>query len=222
MDMNYQHRWLNGDDVVWAPGKAVCVGRNYLDHIRELGNAVPTRPVIFMKPNTAFSSLEAGVVLPQGLGSCHHEVELTLLIGDRLRAANPEDALAAVAGYGIGLDLTLRELQDELKAKGQPWELAKAFDGSAPLSPFIPAAGFDDPANVMLRLTVNGEVRQEASTALMMTRIPELLAFISSHFTLLPGDVVFTGTPAGVAALGSGDALILDLAQRFRFQAKVL
>lgn len=220
--MTYVHRWLSGDAVAHAPGKAVCVGRNYLDHIKELGNVVPARPILFLKPSTAFAPLSPGFAIPVGQGGCHHETELTVLIGQRLCKSDRGAVAQAIAGYGIGLDLTLRELQDELKAKGQPWELAKAFDGAAPLSPFVPAAEFPEPQACRLELLVNGERRQDASTALMITPILDLLVFISQHFTLLPGDVVYTGTPAGVAPLACGDRLELRLAERWRFETTVL
>lgn len=220
--MSYLHRWQSGAAVGLPVGKAVCIGRNYLEHVKELGNVVPTRPIIFMKPAAAFATLSEGIALPEDVGACHHEVELTVLVGQTLVKADRETARHAIAGYGIGLDLTLRELQDELKTKGQPWELAKAFDGSAPLSPFIPAADLASPQDCRIALTVNGETRQDATTALMMTPILDQLVFISRHFTLMPGDVLFTGTPAGVAVLASGDVLELNLADRWTFSSRVL
>jgi len=208
----YQHRYLDGSPLNLPVGKVVCIGRNYLDHIRELNNAIPETPILFMKPATALSLLDEPIQLPQGRGECHHEVELAVLVGQELRNADAATARQAVAGYGIALDLTLRDLQNELKKKGHPWETAKAFDGSCPLSPFLKPEALPEPQATDLSLQVNGAVRQRGNTRLMMVGIFELMAYISTHFTLQPGDVALTGTPAGVAPLASGDTLVLSLA----------
>lgn len=218
--MAYQHRYLDGSPLDLPVGKVVCIGRNYLEHIRELNNAVPETPILFMKPATALLDLDEPIRLPVGRGECHHEVELAVLIGRELRDADPETARPAVAGYGIALDLTLRDLQNELKKKGHPWEVAKAFDGSCPLSPFLKPEALADPQATDLALRVNGELRQQGNTRQMMIGIFELLAYISTHFTLQPGDVVLTGTPAGVGPLQPGDRLILNLAGQ-EFAARV-
>jgi 2-keto-4-pentenoate hydratase/2-oxohepta-3-ene-1,7-dioic acid hydratase in catechol pathway len=128
----YQHRYLDGSPLTLPVGKVVCIGRNYLDHIRELNNVLPETPILFMKPATALVSLDEPIRLPAGRGECHHEVELAVLVGRELRNADAETARAAVAGYGIALDLTLRDLQNQLKKNGHPWETAKAFDGACP------------------------------------------------------------------------------------------
>jgi 2-keto-4-pentenoate hydratase/2-oxohepta-3-ene-1,7-dioic acid hydratase in catechol pathway len=201
-------------------GKVVCVGRNYLEHIRELNNTVPEAPILFIKPTTALVRLDQPIQLPQGRGECQHEVELAVLVGRELRQADAETVRRAVAGYGIALDLTLRDLQNELKNKGHPWEIAKAFDGSCPMSPFLPPEALPDPQAAELALRVNGELRQQGNTRLMMIGIFELMAYISTHFTLQPGDIVLTGTPAGVGSLRSGDALVLRLAGH-EFSAQV-
>lgn len=216
----YQHRYLDGSPLDLPVGKIVCIGRNYLDHIRELNNAVPETPILFMKPATALSPLGEPIRLPKGRGECHHEVELAVLVGRELRNVDAAMAPQAVAGYGIALDLTLRDLQNELKKKGYPWETAKAFDGSCPLSPFLKPDALPEPQATGLSLQVNGTVRQHGNTRLMMVGIFELMAYISTHFTLQPGDVVLTGTPAGVAPLAPGDTLILSLADH-DFTARV-
>lgn len=205
--MAYQHHWMDGTPIALPVGKAVCVGRNYAAHARELGNAVPTEPLLFMKPATSFCRLEEPLSLPKEQGCVHHEVEMVVLIGKPLRHADEETVRFAIEGYGIGLDLTLREVQARLKESGQPWELAKAFDGAAPLSGFIDARGVSVKQQLKLSLSVNGTVRQAGHTGLMLWPTFELIAHISRHFTLLPGDVVFTGTPAGVGPLHSGDTL---------------
>jgi 2-keto-4-pentenoate hydratase/2-oxohepta-3-ene-1,7-dioic acid hydratase in catechol pathway len=216
----YQHRYLDGSPLDLPAGKVVCIGRNYLEHIHELNNAVPETPILFMKPATALAGLAEPIRLPVGRGECHHEVELAVLLGRELRNADAETARRAVAGYGIALDLTLRDAQNELKKKGHPWEIAKAFDGSCPLSPFLKPGALPEPQATELELRVNGEPRQRSNTRQMMVGIFELMAHISTHFTLQPGDVVLTGTPAGVGPLRSGDELILILAGH-EFAARV-
>lgn len=208
--MKYAHSFLDGAPCELRLGKVVCVGRNYAAHARELGNAVPETPILFLKPATAVVPLVEGVAIPAGRGECHHETEITLLIGRTLRNAGVADCHAAIAGVGLGLDLTLRDLQNELKKKGHPWEVAKAFDGAAPLSGFLRPEGFNL-EDIRFSLAVNGEVRQRGHSADMITPILPLLAYISTIFTLEPGDVVMTGTPEGVAALRSGDALVLEM-----------
>ncbi|MBL8251891.1 MAG: fumarylacetoacetate hydrolase family protein [Candidatus Competibacter sp.] len=218
--MAYQHRYLDGSPLALPAGKIVCIGRNYLDHIRELNNAPPETPILFIKPSTSLRALDEPIRLPIGRGSCHHEVELAVLVGQALRDADAATARQRVAGYGVALDLTLRDLQAELKQKGYPWETAKAFDGSCPQSPFLKPDDLADPQAVDLTLQINGEFRQKGHTAQMMIGIFDLMAHISTHFTLLPGDVVLTGTPAGVGPLRSGDRLVLGLAGR-EFAARV-
>jgi 2-keto-4-pentenoate hydratase/2-oxohepta-3-ene-1,7-dioic acid hydratase in catechol pathway len=218
--VTYQHQDREGRLLDLPVGKVVCVGRNYLEHIHELHNAIPETPILFMKPATALVGLEQPIRLPTGRGECHHEIELAVLVGRELREADAATAQRAVAGYGVALDLTLRDLQNELKKKGHPWEIAKAFDGSCPMSPFLPPEALPDPQAAELALRVNGELRQQGNTRLMMVEIFELMAYISTHFTLQPGDIVLTGTPAGVGSLRSGDALVLRLAGH-EFSAQV-
>ncbi len=212
--MAYQHRYLDQSQLELPAGKVVCIGRNYLEHIRELNNAVPETPILFIKPSTALVTLSEPICLPSDRGSCHHEVELAVLIGQKLCNTDIVAARQAVAGYGIALDLTLRDLQNELKQKGHPWETAKAFDGACPLSPFLKPESIPDPQAVALSLHINGELRQQGNTQQMMLGIFALIAYISTHFTLLPGDVVLTGTPAGVGPLRSSDQLLLSLADQ--------
>jgi 2-keto-4-pentenoate hydratase/2-oxohepta-3-ene-1,7-dioic acid hydratase in catechol pathway len=173
-----------------------------------------------MKPATALVALDQPIQLPVGCGECHHEVELAVLVGRQLQNADAETARQAVMGYGVALDLTLRDLQSELKKKGHPWETAKAFDGSCPLSPLLKPGVLSQPQAVDLSLRVNGQVRQQGNTRQMMIGIFELMAYISARFTLQPGDVVLTGTPAGVGPLVSGDLLILNLAE-YEFSARI-
>lgn len=195
------------------PSKIICVGRSYADHAKELGNAVPDRPVLFMKPPSALSALDAGIDWNKTLGSCHYECELTLRIGQTLKAeTDPQKALQAVDAVTLGLDLTLRDLQDDLKKKGQPWERAKAYDGSCMLADWVVVSSVvSDWKDVHYTLQVNDELRQKGDTALLIFDVGTLLADISQVFTLEAGDVVMTGTPAGVAALQAGDQLSMTL-----------
>jgi len=192
------------------PSKIVCVGRNYVAHANELNNPLPTRPLLFIKPPSALSWLPE-VRIPTDQGECQHEIELAVYLSQRLRKATPEQAMQAIAGYGVGLDLTLRQVQSELKALGQPWERAKAFDGSCVLGPMVAAHEFAAGEALHIALQVNGELRQAGNSKQMIFTIADLLADISQQFTLEPGDVVLTGTPAGVAALAIDDALVLEL-----------
>ena len=204
----YQHHHWQGALLDFPVSKVVCVGSNYAKHIKEMGSATPDEPVLFIKPETALCDLRQPLALPQGLGEVHHEVELAVLIGATLRQASPEHVEKAIAGYGVALDLTLRDLQSKMKKAGQPWEKAKAFDNSCPVSGFIPASEFsDDPQNTPLSLTINGEVRQNGTTADMIHKIVPLIAYMSRFFTLRAGDVILTGTPEGVGPLASGDEL---------------
>lgn len=220
--MSYQHQILNGDVVDLPVGKVVCVGRNYADHAKELNNPVPTEPILFIKPATAIVPLSPSFSIPDDRGECHHETEIALLIGKQLTKADAQDVRSAILGLGIGLDLTLRDLQSKLKEKGHPWEQAKAFDGACPLSNFVPADEFNDFADLQVSLTVNGDVRQQGNTAQMLFPILALVARISHTFTLMPGDVVLTGTPSGVAPLAKGDELQLTLDQRYIYISKVV
>ncbi|MBU5614337.1 fumarylacetoacetate hydrolase family protein [Geomonas azotofigens] len=193
-------------------GKILCIGRNYADHIKELGNETPERPVIFTKPATSVIGAGEEIVIPAYSSDCHHEAELALLIGRKGRDIPAADALSYLAGYAVAIDLTLRDVQAELKKKGLPWDIAKGFDTACPLSPFVPAAQVADPHQLRITLTVNGEKRQDGGTDLMIHRIPELLSYLSSIFTLEPGDLVLTGTPAGVGPIKSGDRVVAEIA----------
>lgn len=206
--MSYQHRFVDGTSADLPVGKVVCVGRNYAEHAKELNNPIPAEPLLFIKPSTAIAPLAEPIVLSSSRGPVHYETEIALLIGARLSGEVSEaEACQAIAGVGLALDLTLRELQDQLKAKGHPWERAKAFDGACPLSLFVPVASVPALDSLSLELQINGTLRQQGSAEQMITPISRLLQQIAEVFTLLPGDVVITGTPAGVGVLHAGDRL---------------
>lgn len=229
--MKYAHQWLIDNEIHAAtsvhPGKVVCVGRNYAEHAAELGNEVPKEPLFFIKPATAMVPFAPNIQIPTQWGSCHHELEIALLITQPLtRCQDASAALAAIGGIGLGLDLTLRDVQSQLKAQGHPWERAKAFDGSCPLTPFVPVADVAPNWEALgLTLHNNGELRQQGTSAQMLFPIAELLNAMSQLFSLMPGDVVMTGTPAGVGSLQVGDQLeaTLQIApqQSYRFNTFV-
>ena len=218
--MKYRHRWISGDRIKLPVGKAVCVGRNYAEHVHELDNPLPDDPVLFIKPSTSLCSVDGMIGLPKDKGEIHHELEIALLIQSSLSNASEKEALSSIKALGLGLDLTLRNLQSTLKAKGLPWEIAKGFDNSCPLSGFVAKEHFDNLSDIDISLKVNGDTRQKASSASMLTSIPGLLSFISRHFTLLPGDIVLTGTPAGVGPLKEGDQLTLSMDNIFSVETQ--
>ncbi len=192
-------------------GKILCIGRNYVDHINELGNEVPSAPVVFMKPATSVIADGGRIVIPPYSRDCHHEAELAVLIGRTCKNVAQPDALAVVAGYGVAIDLTLRDVQAELKKKGLPWEIAKGFDTACPLSLFTPASMVADPQDLTIRLSVNNELRQNGHTGLMITTVAAIISHLSTIFTLEPGDIILTGTPAGVGPVVSGDRLHAEI-----------
>lgn len=212
---------LTGSEESYRIGKILCIGRNYADHIRELGNETPERPVIFMKPASCVIGEGEEIVIPSYSGDCHHEAELALLIGSVGKDIPAGETLAHVAGFGVAIDLTLRDVQAELKKKGLPWDIAKGFDTACPLSAFVPAASVPDPQDLRITLSVNGEPRQDGSTALMIHGIANLISYLSSIFTLMPGDLILTGTPAGVGPLRSGDLVVAEISGVGRLSVSV-
>lgn len=217
----YRHTDVSGAEISLPVGKVVCVGRNYLDHIHELNNEVPDAPLLFIKPNTALVRLEDTIRVPTDKGPCHNELEVAVLICESLTKASTNQAEQAIWGYGLALDLTLREVQSKLKEKGQPWEKAKSFDNSCPQSRFVPAQDIETPQDMAFELKVNGEQRQQGNTAMMMRNTVELIKEISHHFTLVPGDIVLTGTPKGVGPLNPGDFLQVNLEEYLDLRVQV-
>ena len=199
---------LIGRSTPIQPGKIVCLGRNYVDHIKELGNEIPDKPVIFIKPSTSILPDGGSIIIPDYSTDCHYEVELAVLIGKTGKNISEEAAFEHVAGYGVAIDLTLRDVQSQHKEKGLPWEIAKGFDTACPLSDFVPADLVPDPGNLPITLTVNGEMRQNGNTGMMMRNIAQIIAEFSKIFTLEEGDVLLTGTPAGVGPIVTGDILV--------------
>lgn len=192
-------------------GKIVCLARNYAEHAKELGNETPAAPVLFMKPASAVVADGEAVHIPAYSQECHYEVELAVLIGKQCRGVSAEKAMEHVAGYGVAIDMTLRDVQNQLKTKGLPWEVAKGFDTSCPLSDFVPADAVADPHALSLKLAVNGKIRQDGNSSDMIHRVPQIVAHISAIFTLEPGDVILTGTPAGVGQVLAGDVMSAEI-----------
>ncbi len=219
--MTYQHINTENTPYPLSPGKIICIGRNYSEHIAELNNPIPKNPLLFIKPSTALRSVSGGFSIPENRGECHYETELAVLIGEKLTQATPVEAENAIVGLGIALDLTLRDLQKQLKNDGHPWETSKAFDGSCPISPIINKSEFSDLKNIEIKLIINDEIRQQGNSSMMITSILDLLVYASGFFTFLPGDILLTGTPAGIGPLHSGDQLRLDLDNRYQFKTFV-
>ncbi len=189
-------------------GKVVCVGRNYADHAKEMGNEVPDKfPIVFMKTATCMINSGENVVHPDYSENLHHEVELVLLVGKTVKNATLEESQNAIAGYAVGLDMTLRDLQFKAKDKGEPWTFAKIFDTSGVISSFVLVDEYNLTGNERIYLSVNGEIRQEATIGLMLFNSAEIIKNISSRMTLEAGDLIFTGTPAGVSRVVKGDKL---------------
>jgi 2-keto-4-pentenoate hydratase/2-oxohepta-3-ene-1,7-dioic acid hydratase in catechol pathway len=221
--MSYQHQYTDGTPIHFPLGKVVCVGRNYAEHARELNNPVPTEPLLFIKPGSCTVALEDGFAIPQGRGEVHYEAEIAVLIGKPLsRKPSLEEVRDAISGFAPALDLTLRDVQAALKAKGLPWEIAKSFDGACVLAPFVQGDAVTDPTDIGIRLRINGEVRQDGNSRDMLNPILPLIAHMAGHFSLQPGDVILTGTPAGVGPLFSGDLLQIELVGLSCFGTRVL
>jgi acylpyruvate hydrolase len=192
-------------------GKMVCVGRNYAEHARELGNEVPKKPVIFLKPSTAVIYSGGKIIKPSFGNDLHHEVELLLLIGKKVKDADINDSEDAIIGYGLGLDMTLRDVQNQLREKGDPWTISKCFDTSAVLSEFVLKKDHKLTLNEEISLSVNGTIRQKEILTKMLFNPAQIVEYISSLMTLEEGDLIFTGTPKGVGKVVSGDVLDAEL-----------
>ena len=201
-----------GGDARFPVRRIFCIGRNYADHAREMGATVDReQPMFFCKPADAVVTDGADVRYPSATSELHHEVEMIVGLAGGGRDLDPADAERLVFGYGVGLDLTRRDLQAQAKAKGHPWDVAKAFDDSAPVSALRPASAGQPGLQTRLSLRVNGELRQQATLEAMVHDVPAIISALSRLFELKAGDLIFTGTPAGVAALQRGDRFHAEL-----------
>jgi 2-keto-4-pentenoate hydratase/2-oxohepta-3-ene-1,7-dioic acid hydratase in catechol pathway len=188
--------------------KIICIGRNYAAHIEELKNEKPGQPVVFLKPDTALVKGGAPFYYPDFSTNIHHEIELVLKISKEGKYIQPQFAHRYFEEIGLGIDFTARDLQDQCKAKGLPWEIAKAFNGSAPIGDFKSVTEFSDLKNIDFHLEINGEVKQKGNTSLMLFDFATIISYVSQFFTLKKGDLIYTGTPAGVGPVQTGDQLI--------------
>lgn len=187
--------------------KILCIGRNYEEHVHELKNPVPAEPVVFSKPDSAILRNNAPFFLPDFAKEFHHEVELVIRINRLGKNIEEKFAHRYYSEIGLGIDFTARDLQDELKKKGLPWEKSKAFDGSAVISEFVPITRYKNLNDVSFRLMINGELRQKGNSCDMIFNFDQLIAHVSKYFTLKIGDLLFTGTPSGVGKVAIGDRL---------------
>lgn len=201
--------------------KIICIGRNYAEHIEELGNERPEHPIIFMKPDTAILKNNDPFYYPEFSNDVHHEVEILVKIKKEGKSIQKEFAHQYYDEIGLGIDFTARDWQSKVKEKGHPWEIAKAFNGSAPISKFIPKED-RDMTNVNFRLEVNGKEVQNGNSSLMLWPIDEIITYVSKFILLKTGDIVFTGTPKGVGPVKIGDRLVgyLEDKQMFDFEVK--
>ncbi|OGU73857.1 MAG: 2-oxopent-4-enoate hydratase [Ignavibacteria bacterium RBG_16_34_14] len=202
---------IQNNNKEFTVGKIVCVGRNYFEHIKELGNEIPEKPVIFLKPSSSLIFSGDEIIYPSFSSEMHHEVELVLLIGKRIKDGNISEAKDAIIGYGVGLDMTLRDIQNELKKKGHPWTIAKCFDTSAVVSDFILKGNYKLTLNEEISLSVNGIIKQKERLNKMIFNPAQIIEYISTLMTLEEGDLVFTGTPAGVSKVNKGDKLNAEI-----------
>jgi 2-keto-4-pentenoate hydratase/2-oxohepta-3-ene-1,7-dioic acid hydratase in catechol pathway len=203
------HEFLKTDrNLILDPMKIICIGRNYAAHIEELKNEKPGQPVVFLKPDTALVKGGAPFYYPDFSTNIHHEIELVLKISKEGKYIQPQFAHRYFDEIGLGIDFTARDLQDQCKAKGLPWEIAKAFNGSAPIGDFKSVAEFSDLKNIDFHLEINGEVKQKGNTSLMLFDFATIISYVSQFFTLKKGDLIYTGTPAGVGPVQTGDQLI--------------
>jgi len=187
--------------------KIIAIGRNYAEHAKELNNPVPGVPVIFMKPETALLKDNKPFYHPDFSADIHHEIEIVIKISKEGKHISEQFAGNYFEEIGLGVDFTARDIQSRHKEKGLPWELAKAFDNSAPVSKFVPKSQFADLRDINFKLDVNGQTRQQGNTSFMLFSFEYIIAFVSKYVTLKKGDLIYTGTPQGVAKVSVGDRL---------------
>ena len=202
----------------YTPCRVFCIGMNYVDHIRELNNPLPASPVVFMKPATSLVAAGDPVIYPSHGHDLHYETEVVVLVGREGRPKTDTEARAAIGGLSLGLDMTLRDLQLALRPKGNPWELCKAFDYSAPVGKFVPLADSLDLAHLAFTGKVNGVVRQQGNTSDLVFSITALIQYLGGIWKLLPGDLVYTGTPVGVGPVVRGDRITVEAPWCGRFE----
>lgn len=187
--------------------KIICIGRNYSEHVKEMSSSMPGDPIFFLKPSSALVRGNKPFFHPSFSQDVHHEIEMVFRFGKLGKSIDPKYALSYIDGVGIGVDFTARDLQSQCKSKGLPWEIAKAFDGSAPVSDFLPISDFQDLDNISFHLLKNGQQVQSGNTSDMIFKLPQLISYVSRFMTIRTGDLLFTGTPSGVGPVAIGDVL---------------
>jgi len=192
-------------------GSLYCIGRNYAKHAYELNNPVPDEPVVFLKPRSSLLFEGGEVIIPNQSDSVHHEVEMVLLIGKQAKKISPDVALQVVKAVAVGIDFTARDIQQKAKEKGYPWSIAKGFDMFAPVGNFVRLSKNMDVNNLSIKLSKNGKIQQEGNTKEMLFSVESIIEYVSSIFTLYPGDLIFTGTPEGVGEISHGDTIEAEL-----------
>ena len=215
---------IHGSDALFPVHRIYCIGRNYAEHAKEMGAEPVSRaqPVFFLKPADAIVPGGGDVPYPPATKELHHEVEMVVALSRGGREIDAARALDCVFGYGVGLDLTRRDLQAVAKAKSLPWDIAKSFDASAPVSALRPASEIGHPSRAQLSLRVNGELRQQTDIEAMIFPVSEIIAELSKMFELKPGDLIFTGTPAGVGLLARGDAFRAELKDIATLEGRII
>lgn len=215
-----------GGDAAFPVHRIYCVGRNYVDHAKEMGHTGREAPFFFMKPADAILPVAEGATgelpYPEYTQDFQHEMELVVAIGKGGSHISVDDAMQHVWGYALGLDMTRRDLQGEAKKLGRPWDTGKAFEHSAPIGPITPAAQAGDIGKAAISLQVNGVVRQASTIDMLIWNVAETIADLSKYFTLQPGDLIYSGTPAGVAAVQRGDELVGSIAGLGELRLKVV
>ncbi|WP_456408623.1 fumarylacetoacetate hydrolase family protein [Caldithrix abyssi] len=210
------------EDGHFTPSKIIGVGLNYSEHIAEMKSKRSDEPVIFIKPNSALCRIYEPIAIPLHYGAVHHEIELAVLIGKAGFEISEDQAMDYVAGFGIALDLTLRDVQKRAKDQGRPWAIAKGFKNACPISDFFKKEQIQNPQNLELKLIVNGQLRQKGNTNQMLFKIPELIVYVSKFFPLEAGDILLTGTPSGVGPLQPGDMVEVEIESIANVQTKIV
>jgi len=214
-----------GSSARFPVHRIYCVGRNYEEHAKEMGFTGREPPFFFLKPASTAVVVDAGqtgtIAYPSLTSNLHHEIELVVAIGKAGKDIKAADALQYIYGYAVGLDMTRRDLQGEMKKQGRPWCIGKAFEQSAPVGPVVPAAQAGDVANAEIWLQVNGQDRQRSHVSKLIWNIAETIEHLSTAWELQPGDLIYTGTPEGVAAVVSGDTLVGGVAGLPELRVKV-
>jgi 2-keto-4-pentenoate hydratase/2-oxohepta-3-ene-1,7-dioic acid hydratase in catechol pathway len=200
---------LSGSNL--EPTKILCLGRNYEEHAKEMGGTIPAEPLLFLKPPSSLLEDGGEIQLPPQSRVIHHEVELAVVLGKRASRVSTSDWEEYVYGYGIFLDITARDLQDQAKERGEPWTVSKGFDTFGPISPITPKMSVKDPHQLEISLKRNGELKQKSNTRHMIFKIPSILEYASKIMTLEPGDIISTGTPEGVGEIRDGDRLEAEI-----------